>query len=292
MIRSIDFYDYSLKLVSQHKNFEILYGNVESMNSDGRDSFLVVDGNTFSAGYIFNSIIFEKPKLKKNEYWLLQHFRGWLIETDEKFFDPSQATLMDFRVDQSQGTTFVYTMPFSENRALIEYTVFSSSLLQSHEYDEGLNNYIKNILKTENYRVIEEESGIIPMTNFRFPLHMGNIVNIGTAGGQTKPSSGYTFRFIQKHAEEIVKQLALTGKPFIPGSKKRFHFYDSILLNILHNNKLRGSDIFTALFKKNNPRHVLKFLDNESSFGEELKIISSLPTGPFLKAAFSQLTSW
>jgi len=259
------------------------------MNSDGRDSFLVVDGKTISAGYIFNSIIFEKPKLKKDEYWLLQHFRGWLIETNEKIFDPSQATLMDFRVDQSQGTTFVYTIPFSENKALIEYTVFSSSLLPQQEYDEGLKNYIKNILKTENYRVIEEESGIIPMTNFRFPLHMGNIVNIGTAGGQTKPSSGYTFRFIQKHAEAIVKQLTLTGKPFISGNKKRFHFYDSVLLNILHNNKLKGSDIFTALFKKNEPRHVLRFLDNESSLGEELKIISSLPSLPFIRAAIQQI---
>ena len=291
MIRSIYFYEYCLNMISNHKNFEILHGNVESMNSDGRDSFLVVDGKTISAGYIFNSIIFEKPKLKKDEYWLLQHFRGWLIETNEKIFDPSQATLMDFRVDQSQGTTFVYTIPFSENKALIEYTVFSSSLLPQQEYDEGLKNYIKNILKTENYRVIEEESGIIPMTNFRFPLYMGNIVNIGTAGGQTKPSSGYTFRFIQKHAEEIVKQLTLTGKPFIHLSKKRFHFYDSVLLNILHNNKLSGSDIFTTLFKKNEPKHVLRFLDNESSLGEELKIISSLPTGPFLKAAFSQLIS-
>src|SRR5687767_4272123 len=137
MIRSIDFYDYCLNLISQNKNFEILYGNVESMNSDGRDTFMVVDGKTFSAGYIFNSIIFDKPKLKKNEYWLLQHFKGWLIETDKKIFEPSQATLMDFRVNQSQGTTFVYTMPFSEHRALIEFTVFSSSLLQQQEYDEG-----------------------------------------------------------------------------------------------------------------------------------------------------------
>jgi len=289
MIRSIDFYDYCFNLVSMHKNFEILYGNVESMNSDGRDTFLVVDGKTFAASYIFNSIVFERPKLKKNEYWLLQHFKGWLIETDKKIFDPSQATLMDFKVDQSQGTTFVYTMPLTENRALLEYTIFSSSLLQSREYDEGLKNYLRNILKTTNYQVIEEETGIIPMTNFRFPLQMGNIVNIGTAGGQTKPSSGYTFRFIQKHAEAIVKQLTLTGKPFISGNKKRFHFYDSVLLNILHNNKLKGSDIFTALFKKNEPRHVLRFLDNESSLGEELKIISSIPTGPFLRAALQQL---
>ena len=60
------------------------------------------------------------------------------------------------------------------------------------------------------------------------------------------------------------------------------------LLHILYHEKLPGAEIFTQLFKKNKPQQVLRFLDNESTFREELNIISSLPTIPFLKAALRQ----
>jgi lycopene beta-cyclase len=193
---------------------------------------------------------------------------------------------MDFRVDQSNGTTFVYVMPFAANRALVEYTLFTKDLLKQEQYDIGLRNYLSQYLQTDKFTITEEEFGVIPMTNYRFPVSNGHIINIGTAGGQTKPSSGYTFRFIQKHSAAIVQQLIKRQSPVSSTGPGRFRFYDSTLLNILQHNKLPGHEIFTTLFKKNKPQHVLRFLDNESSLMDELKIISSLPTLPFLKAAF------
>jgi lycopene beta-cyclase len=114
--------------------------------------------------------------------------------------------------------------------------------------------------------------------------------NIGTAGGQTKASSGFTFQFIQKQARLITECLISPHKALveIPGTPNRFLFYDKVLLDVLHNKRATGKEIFTALFKKNRPQQVLKFMDNESSFTEELKIISTLPMFPFLKAAFKQ----
>ncbi|HWN88777.1 MAG TPA: hypothetical protein VNM35_06935, partial [Chitinophagaceae bacterium] len=75
----------------------------------------------------------------------------------------------------------------------------------------------------------------------------------------------------------------------VPRTPGRFHFYDKVLLDVLHNKRVTARDIFTSLFKKNKPQQVLKFLDNESSLKEELKIISTLPTFPFLKAALKQI---
>lgn len=196
---------------------------------------------------------------------------------------------MDFRVGQQHGTTFVYVMPFEPNRALIEYTLFSSTLLKPEEYDEGLKEYISNYLGVSSYSVAEVEAGVIPMTNYKFPRNNGNIINIGTAGGQTKASSGYTFNFIQKHSAAIVKSLARGKSPVVNAASRRFDFYDSTLLHILHHNKVPGDHIFSRFFKKNKPQRVLRFLDNESSLSEELLLISSLPTMPFLKAALKQL---
>lgn len=290
LIRGIDFYTYCLDLIRSQQNFEIKIGAILGTGTEEGQAFLEMEDGKIHADYIFNSILFEQPRLAEKEYYLLQHFRGWVIETEKPVFDPGVATLMDFRVGQQEGTTFVYTMPFTPTKALVEYTLFSESVLDKSGYEEGLKDYINRLLQPGSYKILEEEGGVIPMTNHQFKTVDGRVINIGTAGGQTKASSGYTFRFIQKHSARIVNSLIKKNNPFIalPAGKKRFRFYDSTLLYILQHNQLPGEDIFTRLFKKNKPQQVLRFLDNESSIVDELKIISSLPTLPFLKAAIKQ----
>ena len=127
------------------------------------------------------------------------------------------------------------------------------------------------------------------MTTRKFDFRYGDAFNIGVAGGQTKASSGYTFQFIQKQAEAIIK--CLVQKQDLYGavtSSSRFRFYDRVLLAVLDKNRVSGKEVFSTLFKKNSAQQVLKFLDNESTLTEELKIISTLPTFPFLKAAIDQ----
>ncbi|HEX5654850.1 MAG TPA: lycopene cyclase family protein [Chitinophagaceae bacterium] len=289
LVRGIDFYDHCFKLIRQQPNIDILHGEIEGLVRNEHGTSIIVDGETIAGTYVFNSILFAKPILGKNEHYLLQHFKGYFIETADPVFNPAEATLMDFRVSQREGTTFVYVMPFTTTTALVEYTLFSKNLLEPEQYDQGLTNYIKDQLKISSYSVREEEFGIIPMTSHRFPPSDGNTVHIGTAGGQTKASSGYTFRFIQKHSAAIVRKLINGESPVVKRNTGRFHFYDSVLLDILANDQLPGSHIFSELFRKNKTENVLRFLDNESSMGEELKIIGSLPTWPFLKSALRQL---
>lgn len=290
LIRGVDFYQYCLGIISKQSNIEMITGELREMVSNKEETFIVVNGQKINADFIFNSILTPISTLKAREYYLLQHFKGWVIETEQPLFNVAETTLMDFRVDQSHGTTFVYVMPFSSTSALVEYTLFTENLLEPAQYEDGLRRYIKQFVFDGAYSIKEEEFGIIPMTNYRFPRRKNNIINIGTAGGQTKASSGYTFQFIQKHSASIVERLIQTGKPFRwQPAAGRFHFYDSVLLNILYHKILPGQSIFTGLFKKNQPQQVLRFLDNESSWKDELKIISSLPARPFLKAALKQL---
>jgi len=284
MIRGIDFYNYCFEQLKTQSNFHFLQGKVERPFSSEKTG-VVVNGETFYAEYIFNSILFEKPLLTEKQHWLLQHFKGWQIKTKHPVFDASHATLMDFRTEQQRGTAFCYVLPFAENEALVEYTLFTPALLNEEDYNEGLKHYVENVLGIHDYEISDTEFGIIPMTDYRFPAAQNKIINIGTAGGQTKGSSGYTFYFIQQHSKALVESLVKTEKPFIGKTPPRFHFYDSVLLHILQNNTLPGNEIFSALFQKNKVTDVLTFLNNESSLQQELKIISSLPTMPFLKAA-------
>jgi lycopene beta-cyclase len=289
LIRGIDFYQYCFELVRQQENIDILQAEVRQVVSENDETYIIANDQKIYACFIFNSILRGNPALRKKDYYLLQHFKGWVIETDQPLFNPGEATLMDFRAGQEHGFAFAYSMPFSATKALVELTLFTGGLLEPPLYEEGLRKYIRGFITKGSYAIVEEEYGIIPMTNHRFPSRHNNIIYIGTAGGQTKASSGYTFQFIQKHAAAIVDRLIRSEKPFIASAAGRFHFYDSVLLHILHHHNHTGKKIFTELFQKNTPRQVLRFLDNESSIKDELKIISSLPAGPFLRAAWRQL---
>ena len=193
---------------------------------------------------------------------------------------------MDFRVHQRHGTSFVYVLPTSESRALVEYTLFTPHVLETQQYDIELRNYIHSVLKLKDFTIVEEEFGIIPMTNAKFKFFGNGMYNIGIAGGQTKASTGYTFQFIQKQSERIVSCL-IQDKPLsdIPAASKRFHFYDSVLLQLLVSNQLNGDEVFTRMFQRNKASLIFKFLDNETSLAEEIRLISTLQTIPFLRAA-------
>ncbi len=288
MIRGIDFYEHCLDTIAQQLNFTVQANKVDAVFSTEKETGIVLGGEKILCDYVFNSILFQQPLLTKKNIWLLQHFKGWVLETENDFFD-NAATLMDFRIDQSHGTAFCYVLPFSATQALVEYTLFSPSLLHHDDYKAGLLRYITQQLNLRQYKILHEEFGVIPMTNHSFSAGENDLINIGTAGGQTKGSSGYTFNFIQKHSRAMVNALLKNKHPLLPASSKRFRFYDSVLLNVLQNNRMPGKKVFSLMFQKNAPQTVLRFLDNESSIAEDLKIISSLPIMPFLKGAVQQI---
>src|SRR5688500_2149304 len=291
MIRGITFYEYCFRMIENQNNISIEYGIVENMYSDGNETFLTVNGRRIVAEYIFSSIIPPGSSKKEGHYFLWQHFKGWFIRSEKPIFNPEEATLMDFRTNQYNDTRFVYVMPFNNNESLIEYTVFSESRISDYEYDEGLKDYCNKILGLNDnaFSIENEEFGMIPMTNYEFPSSHNNIIYIGSAGGKTKASSGYTFRFIQKHSEQIVKSLSVNESPHFNQPGKKFIFYDSILLKILAEKKMAGSRIFTRLFENNSMSEVFKFLDNETSLAEDIKLINYLPRSKFIDAAFSFL---
>ena len=312
MIRGIDFYEYCLQVLQASGQVDFLQDEitdwrVEKTDSHGeitavRDQKLIFSGGKTGRGEVKASVIFNSipPDLGKKQPGtvnLLQHFKGVIVESDQFNFDPHRATLMDFRVSQKEGTTFVYVLPLSKNKALVEYTLFTADLLGAEQYNQGIADYITTYLGVSDYKIMEEEFGIIPMTSQQFPWYANGAFNIGTAGGQTKGSSGYTFQFIQKRSAQLAALLQNSSDWSklkstliqLQGDAKRFHFYDRVLLNVLAANYYPGDQVFATLFEKNPAHRVFQFLDNETNLLQELQIISTLPTWPFLKAA---LKSW
>jgi len=174
----------------------------------------------------------------------------------------------------------------------VEYTLFSPNVLEKETYVRALKKYIKEVLKIENYTIEHEEFGIIPMSLEKFKNNpMKSVINIGTSGGYTKASTGYTFQFIQKNVLDIVKNLIAGRSPVqrISFKNKIYRWYDRTLIDVLLTNKMSGKEVFTKIFKKNPAYKILAFLGNESTISEDLLIMKSLPTFPFLVSGLKQL---
>ena len=294
MIRGIDLYSHVLAKAATKNNISFCTERVLAVHSDNEGAKVVLENQTLTASKVFNSILFEPAHVlaqKASDYFLWQHFKGFEIKAAIPVFNDAVATLMDFTVDQTEGTTFMYVMPTSPTTALVEYTLFTPNILEEEKYDKAITDYIQKTYGSIDYEITHQEFGQIPMTNYSFVAGAGNLINIGVAGGQVKGSSGYAFHFIQEKTKTIVADLVAGKNPVRARTfaQKKFQLYDSVLLRVLQDKKLDGASIFTAIFSKNPPDRVFRFLNNESTLIDDLHIMASVPTRVFLPAAIQAL---
>ena len=289
-IQGLDFYNQLLELIVNQKNIDFVQEKVLAIEESESIVLVKTESQSYSCSQVFNSIYNPSLVTNQSKYPLLQqHFVGWFIKTEKPIFNPEQATFMDFSVAQKGNTRFMYVLPTSETEALLEYTLFSKDLLSKEEYETEIENYIQK-LGIQNYKIVEKEFGNIPMTCYPFWKHnTQNVINIGTAGGWTKASTGFTFKNSDQKSTELVSFLE-TQTDFRKFHKKtKFWWYDLLLLDILDQKNETGAAIFSALFQKGNAPLILKFLDEKTSFWEDLQVIWKCPKGLFINALLKRL---
>ena len=125
-----------------------------------------------------------------------------------------------------------------------------------------------------------------------YPFHKYNrkgLLRIGTAGGWSKPSTGFTFSNTQKKITDLIPFIK-TGKPLDQFNRRnRFWYYDLVLLEVLSKDNSQGSLIFEGLFKKRPAPLILKFLAEDTCLWEEIYIMSAANTWRFSMAFFRVL---
>lgn len=287
MVRGLDFYNQVFDLLSKQENITFLNQKVTEIEESENLIMIQTDSESFSCSKLFNSI-YNKQKVENQSTYpvLQQHFIGWFIKSEQPVFNPEQATFMDFSVEQKGNTRFMYVLPTSKSDALLEYTLFSHKHLKKEEYENEIKKYIQKLGIT-NYEIIEKEQGSIPMTCYPFwKSNTKNVINIGTSGGWTKASTGYTFKNSDKKSSELVSFLKRETDFTKFHKKTKFWFYDLLLLDILDRKNELGSSIFSSMFKKGNPTLIFKFLDEETSLKEDIQVILKCPKMLFIKAIF------
>lgn len=291
MIRGVDFYESIFSKIKASTNITFRQEEVLSVDDNGQNVVVSTVKDTFLGKQAFNSIFDYKMATHQKKYPVLQqHFIGWVVKTKEPIFDIDQATYMDFSIQQNGNTRFMYVLPFQDNKALIEYTLFSEDLLPKEEYEIAIKDYLKNDLAISEFEIEEKEMGSIPMTCYDFhEHHTKNIRYIGTAGGWAKPSTGYTFASTARKIPALVAHIKSEKSLQSLSFKNRFWFYDVLFLDVLYKDNANGYKIFEALFKNRNPQLIFKFLDEQTSIWEDLKYIWGCPKVPFIKAFFGRI---
>ena len=284
-LNSVDFFNSVLSKIQQYPNVTILKDSVTDLKSS-EDKVILSTTHTgkFIGNFVFDSRLDSTGNFNNNQ--LKQIFSGWTIESETDLFDPQSIIMMDFSKTVKDKFNFFYLVPFSKNKALVEFTVYSVNSISEENLEIELRNYLSKLKKNQDYKIVFRETGLIPMsTKNNHKITSDRIIQIGTNGGWTKASTGYTFHTIQKNCIQLVGNLEsgnLEGLRIFKPS--RFTFYDNILLNIAHKWPEKLQNLFFNLFETSKAETILRFLNEDTGFGEELKMLSKLRFKIFIKS--------
>ena len=276
-INSIDLYNSAKKIIKKN-NIISKIDSVSKINENkitevivGSDKYLgdkIIDCRTINMNHLTEEKI------------IYQSFIGFKVKLKSKNFDSNTFNLMDFRVEQKEGTQFVYTLPYSDDRGLVELTRFADNIIEKNNSELILDKYIKNHFG--EYELLTKEIGLIPMSTKKFSNNNNKkIIELGTRAGNIKPSTGYGFKKMYNHSKYICN---IDLKKSLVKTKRKFQIYDELLLIILNKWPKYGKEIFLKLFKNSDYNLILKFLDEKTNLRDDIKIFSKLQIPLFLKS--------
>ena len=221
---------------------------------------------------------------------LYQHFVGWTIQSSTPIFDDSTAILMDFRVSQEPGIHFIYLLPFSETSALIESTVYSTQLLPTLWYEKQIRGYIEKHFPKSDWKVINTESGAIPL-NKKHPQSPYGIP-VGLNSGIMRSSTGYAFSQILFQINDLVKSIKRGDYQKIQiksGATQLETIMDKIFLNVLSQSPEIAPEVFAKVLESLRGDEFAQFMNGHCPISIKAKIINALPKTKFLKASIRSI---
>jgi len=137
-----------------------------------------------------------------------QKFVGLEIESETPW-PYAHPIIMDADLPQDDGYRFVYVLPFSPYRLLVEETYFADGpALDGSLLRQRIAGYLQQH-GLHHWRVVREESGVLPMpwSGLAAVVSKGGPLLAGYAGGWFHPATGYSFPAVVRYA------LAVAGVP-------------------------------------------------------------------------------
>jgi lycopene beta-cyclase len=204
--------------------------------------------------------------------------------TEQDLFDPGCVELMDFSESSAGRILFLYVLPFSKSKALVEATVFGPEPLKKEDLEDSFGLLVKKRLHGFPYSSGRREHGILPMG---VPLEKQRkdpgFIRAGLMAGAARPSSGYAFQRIWRWSKECAIALTRSCPPIShPEDPPIIRSMDTLFLHMLCSRPELAPHLFFSLFSKVEPARVARFMSDHASFADCIAIMASLPPVPFL----------
>lgn len=216
---------------------------------------------------------------------LWQSFLGQEIECAEDRFDPGTARLMEFPVNRGRRISFLYLLPFSARRALVEVTVFDPAPFGPNDLAEELANVVDEEVGGAKHVVLRSEHGVLPMGQvIERPGREDGHVKVGLTAGGARPASGFAFQRIQRWAAACSAAL-IAGRAPIPHAPDPWvtRAMDALFLRVLRVHPEEAPRLFLALFALRDPSRLMRFMSDGARLADYGAIIGALPPGLFLR---------
>jgi len=225
---------------------------------------------------------------KKIDPILWQSFSGVECESSEDSFDEKVATLMEFIDGPKEQVTFLYILPYSSRRALIEVTVFAARV----QSKEQIQTFWEDISKKYSGKLTPKYSEYyaIPMgfrvdDQFTDPTY----IKVGIESGAARAATGYVFQRIQRWAEMASIQVR-RGCLISPlqADSWMIRWMDLLFLKVIADHPHRGSELLMRLFSRRDAGALIRFMDDKPSILDAIKVMMTLPKILFIRCLWKE----
>jgi lycopene beta-cyclase len=289
MVAAQDFYAAAQALIDRQPNMALRRGTsvvAEPSRNGGVWTIRTSSGNVTARSVVDT----RPPQLPRRDgATLWQSFHGQEIECSAAVFDPLSMDLMNFLAPDALCVPFVYVLPVTPTRALVEVTVFGATPLAAQALSARLEAAVAQRVGGAPFTTLRSEHGILPMGLNRAPMsEHKSCVQVGVMAGGARASTGYAFQRIQRWAGECAHALVNRGHPVAHQPDPwPLRVMDRTFLDVLRANPSRGGALFFSLFSGADPARIIRFLSGTAGVADSLAVVAAMPVRPFVGAALA-----
>lgn len=294
MVNAGQFYKNAQLTIGQSDHIDLKMGVVVTSPPEKQDDVWRIDTDlgTLYSRFVVDTRPAQLPRRDGAALW--QSFYGEEIECDVDIFDVACGDLMDFAAADACGALqvlpeavcFVYILPTTAKRALIEFTVFGPDPLSSEKLHALHANAVALRLGSATFSVLRSEHGVLPMgATSLAAVGDASYVRAGLSAGGARPSSGYAFARIQRWASSCAFSLAAGYGPLGHAPDRLIQrAMDALFLKLVRVRPDLAPDLFVALFSGTDPQSVIRFLSDRATLADYARVVTSLLPGPLFRA--------
>ena len=271
------------KSLQKNSNCIRVEENIATINQAGKGFEVGFESETQSVPVDF--LVDTRPPIRDSSC-CIQQFVGLYVGIAPAEIGLDKPLIMDYGFwgAKEENLAFIYALPLSNNRVLIEATTFDVKVRDEDFFLRNIKAWwaIRTDKSLEN-KIESKESGILPMGQIKPLFKPKN--SFGAAGGATRPATGYTLLGIER-------QLRSTDLWTIDGGIPRFEFsklsqfMDAKFLKVLRNEPSSMKKIFHEMAIGMTGDEFAGFLSDRFNLKIAAKVIYKVPKLLFLRNLF------